>query len=391
MDARPGPNPMNATSKVAISSDALIVGGGPAGLAAAIALRMRGLDVLVADAMLPPIDKACGEGLMPDAQRDLAALGIAITPGDGAAFHGISFFSGNRQVSASFAHGRGVGLRRPRLHALMVERCRELGVRLMWGARVAIAAGQPILVDGAPCRYRYLIGADGQASRVRQWSGLNAGAASAMRLGFRRHFRVVPWTSMVEVHWCDLGEAYITPVASDEICVAILTREPAHGMDAVLASLPRLQLLLRDAVAVGPVRGGASATRKLRRVTTEDVALVGDASGSVDAVTGEGMALSFRQALLLAESIAAEDLERYRSGHAEILHRPRIMSHVLLGMDRWPWFRACAMQVLAEDPQLFGRMLAAHLGEESLQRFLLRDGAHLGWQLGLRLLTPSPG
>ena len=59
-----------------IRCDALIVGGGPAGLAAAIALRQKGLDVLVADALRPPIDKACGEGLMPDAQRDLAALGI---------------------------------------------------------------------------------------------------------------------------------------------------------------------------------------------------------------------------------------------------------------------------------------------------------------------------
>ena len=59
-----------------IRCDALIVGGGPAGLAAAIALRQKGLDVLVADALRPPIDKACGEGLMPDARKDLAALGI---------------------------------------------------------------------------------------------------------------------------------------------------------------------------------------------------------------------------------------------------------------------------------------------------------------------------
>ena len=50
-----------------IRCDALIAGGGPAGLAAAIALRQKGLDVLVADALWPPIDKACGEGLMPDA------------------------------------------------------------------------------------------------------------------------------------------------------------------------------------------------------------------------------------------------------------------------------------------------------------------------------------
>ncbi|HLH33588.1 MAG TPA: hypothetical protein VKX41_02875 [Alloacidobacterium sp.] len=60
-------------------SDVLIVGGGPAGLA----LRMQGADVLVVDALRPPIDKACGEGLMPDAHRDLAALGLYCEPNDG--------------------------------------------------------------------------------------------------------------------------------------------------------------------------------------------------------------------------------------------------------------------------------------------------------------------
>ena len=77
-----------------IRCDALIVGGGPAGLASAIALRQKGLDVLVADALRPPIDKACGEGLMPDAQKDLAALGVQLTGHDGAAFDGIAFLSG---------------------------------------------------------------------------------------------------------------------------------------------------------------------------------------------------------------------------------------------------------------------------------------------------------
>ena len=92
-----------------IRCDALIAGGGPAGLAAAIALRQKGLDVLVADALCPPIDKACGEGLMPDAQKDLAALGIQVTAEDGAAFDGIAFLSGRHSccspVRARDRHG----------------------------------------------------------------------------------------------------------------------------------------------------------------------------------------------------------------------------------------------------------------------------------------------
>src|SRR6266478_6953347 len=56
--------------------DVLIVGGGPAGLAAAIAAARQGLHVEVIDAMKPPIDKACGEGLMPDSLEALAAIGF---------------------------------------------------------------------------------------------------------------------------------------------------------------------------------------------------------------------------------------------------------------------------------------------------------------------------
>ena len=46
-------------------AEVLVVGGGPAGLATAIAARLRGLEVDVLDRRSPPIDKPCGEGLMP--------------------------------------------------------------------------------------------------------------------------------------------------------------------------------------------------------------------------------------------------------------------------------------------------------------------------------------
>ena len=71
--------------------DVFIVGGGPAGLAAAIAARLKGFDVVVADAAQPPIDKACGEGLMPDSSDALRRLGISFDPEQSFAFRGIRF------------------------------------------------------------------------------------------------------------------------------------------------------------------------------------------------------------------------------------------------------------------------------------------------------------
>jgi flavin-dependent dehydrogenase len=361
-----------------IHCDALIVGGGPAGLAAAIALRQKGLDVLVADPLRPPIDKACGEGLMPDARRHLAALGISTSEQDGAGFDGIAFHSGRHQVAAHFERGAGIGIRRLQLHSLLLARSQELGVRLVWGSRVVIAEGQPVRLDSERCAYRYLVGADGQSSRVRQSIGIGQGTIISRRFGTRCHYRIKPWSRMVEVHWGNLGQAYITPVGPEEICVATVARDPANRMEAVLAGLPALQAHLQGVEQLSTVRGALTTTRKLRRVTVGNVALTGDASGSADAVTGEGIALSFRQALLLAEAIAVDDLAIYETGHPAILRMAHLMSRVMLRLDAWPLLREGALGLLSAQPQLFAHLLRIHLGERSFADFLLRDAPALG-------------
>src|SRR2546430_17410212 len=67
----------------------LVIGGGPAGLAVGIAARKKGFDVTVADGAKPPIDKACGGGLMARTVGALPKLGGAIWPGCGQGFFGI--------------------------------------------------------------------------------------------------------------------------------------------------------------------------------------------------------------------------------------------------------------------------------------------------------------
>jgi len=368
-----------------IRCDALIVGGGPAGLAAAIALRQKGLDVLVADALRPPIDKACGEGLMPDAQKDLAALGIAIEGQEDASFEGIAFLSQRHQAMAHFECGSGIGVRRLQLHSLLVDRCQDLGVRLAWGRGVDVCGKQPLRLDGEPCAYRYAVGADGQSSRIRQAIGVGQGKMFSRRFGARCHYRIKPWSRMVEVHWGELGQAYITPVGREAICVATVAGSPAMRMETVLAGLPWLQARLQGADVMSRVRGALTTTRKLRRVTVGNVALTGDASGSADAVTGEGIALSFRQALLLAEAIAVDNLSLYEAGHPAILRMPHLMSRMMLRMDAWPWLRERALGVLSAQPQLFAQLLAVHLGQRAAVEFILRDVP----ALGLHLLLPA--
>lgn len=318
---------------------------------------------------------------MPDSHEALEKLGVGLGPEDGHCFEGIAFIASGLCAVAPFSGRPGLGVRRLRLHSRLVDRCRELGVRLHWGGGVAVRSGEPVRVQNESCRYRYLIGADGQASRVRACFGLERGKVLSKRFGARRHFRVEPWSRMVEVHWGDRGQAYVTPVGPEEVCVATVSRSASARMEEVLAGLPELRRHLQGAPVVNAVRGAATTTRRLRHVAAGNVALVGDASASVDAITGEGLALGFRQALLLAEAIEAGSLELYSAGHPAIVRLPQAMSRLLLCMDRRPSLRYRALTVLAGEPETFPRMLSMHLAEESISGFLLHNGAQLAWRL----------
>src|SRR6185312_2674911 len=182
-------------------TDAFIAGGGPAGLAAAIAIRGKGFSVMLADHAIPPIDKACGEGLMPDSIAALKTLGVEISSEDGAGIRGIRFVDNDTAVAADFATGAGMAVRRTVLHKRLVSRAAELGVEMIWGAkRVSLDAGCPV-VDGSKISSRFIVGADGLKSTFRDQAGLSAARYHATRFGFRRHFQTLPWSNYVEIYW----------------------------------------------------------------------------------------------------------------------------------------------------------------------------------------------
>ncbi|HEY4049900.1 MAG TPA: NAD(P)/FAD-dependent oxidoreductase [Acidobacteriaceae bacterium] len=367
------------------NKDVIILGGGPAGLAAAIALRQRGMNCLVIEARPPVIDKGCGEGLMPDALASLRELGIEITGSDGHLFHGIRFVNSAHQVDARFPNGIGIGVRRTKLHQRIIERAQSLGVEVLWETRVILPDRQQrsntIEVNGRKISFQWLIGADGQASTLRKWASLDKASKASLRFGFRRHYNVEPWSEYVEVHWGTPGQVYVTPVADDNVCVAFITREAEIVRKDFLEFFPALARRLKGAPAMSLQRGAVSATRRLRRVAEGRVALIGDASGSADAITGEGLAVSFRQAIALAEALQKKNLKHYAKRHKEIGRLPHAMGELMLTMDRWPAMERRAMAALSARPQFFDELLAVHVGAESLSGFALRHGPRLGWQL----------
>ncbi len=361
------------------STDVLILGGGPAGLAAAIAMRQKGIDCLVVEAMEPAIDKGCAEGLMPDALASLRQLGLEITQQQGHRFRGIRFNNLQHHVHADFPNGMGIGVRRTKLHRLIADRAHEAGVTVAWSSRARLLDGRSALVNGKKISFQYLVGADGQASGVRRWAGLRQIRRESIRFGFRRHYNIAPWSEYVEVHWGSPGQVYITPVASDSVCVVFITRNPKLAQGDFLKAFPVVAEKLQGVPTMSTLRGGISANRILRRVATQSVALVGDASGSPDAITGEGLAVSFRQAVSLANAIERGNLELYNQDHQRIGRLPHVMSWLMLSMDRWPQMQGRALRTLSTHPDYFQQLLSVHVGAQSMRNFAMRQGIRVRW------------
>jgi menaquinone-9 beta-reductase len=333
--------------------DVFIVGGGPAGLAAAIAARLKGFDVVVADAAQPPIDKTCGEGLMPDSLQALGQLGVVIDPRQSFAFRGIRFIGDGGTVAADFPRHSGIAVRRIRLHQALIDRAQEVGVKLLWRTRVKG-------IDDIQARW--IVGADGENSRVRRWANLDAVRSESRRFGFRRHYRVRPWTDYMEIYWGPSCQMYVTAVAPDQMCLALITRDPHLRLDAALPLFPDLARSFRGAPALSEERGSVTVTRRLKRIYRGRTVLIGDASGSVDAITGEGLGLAFRQALALSDALLAGNLEQYQVAHRRIRRRPAFMAQLMLALDRFPGLRPGVLRTFAAKPVIFERLLAVHVG-----------------------------
>ena len=355
-----------------------VVGGGPAGLAASVELRRKGFTVTVADGAKPPADKACGEGLMPDTVASLRRMGIAIDAADGYPLRGIRFVSNGVPVTADFSSGQGIGVRRTVLHAKMAAHAEKIGVSLLWDSPVTGLFADRIQVRDKLFTADWVVGADGSGSRVRRWSGLQRSTSQTRRFAFRTHFRVAPWSEYVEVHWADDAQAYVTPVGDDEVCIVILSEKSAMRNEVIAAKFPELAAQLRTTTVLGTERGAVTTTRRLRQVHKGKVVLVGDASGAVDAITGEGLNLSFQHALALADCLPTRDLSTYQKIHRNLQIRPSITGYLLSVLGRRRFLRDRTIGAFSAEPSLFSRFLDLHLGNASRAQAALA-AMRLGW------------
>jgi len=340
-------------------ADAIVVGGGPAGLATALALRQRGITPLVLERKAAPIDKACGEGIMPDGLAALAELGVAAPPG--APFRGIRYLDETSVAEGRFPGPPGRGVRRLALHAALAAATETAGIEVRWGTRVEeVTPAGAVRTADETLEASWVIGADGLLSHVRAWSSLSGAEPRRRRFGVRRHYRLAPWTDLVEVHWREGVEAYVTPVAEDEVGVAMLWGGDGDGFDALLCHFPELGGRLAGVPVVSRDRGAGPFRQRARAVVRDRVVLVGDAAGYLDAITGEGLGLAFQQAVALADALQRGRPEEYVAACRRLARFPDALTETLLFCERHPRLRCRVVRELARRPALFSRILGAH-------------------------------
>ena len=376
----------------------VVVGGGPAGLSAAMALGLEGQTVLVLEGGRWPRDKVCGEGVMPVGVEILQRLGVLqlIEDDQMRPFEGVSWINlDGTRATADFALGAGLGIRRTGLSAALVRRVESLPTVCLWDrARVT---GLEQRDDGALLTVErhgevvrvladLVIGADGRHSKLRQLVHLQGPPAVRMRRwGARQHFQVRPWSSHVEVWWGPGIEAYVTPSSDGRVELAFLWsqdrfRPPLKGprlVEGLLQFFPELRARLGDplpasdsaSAALGPLAVAA------RRGWADRTILVGDALGYVDGITGEGITAALVQAEILSRLLPP----LLRDGALSHRHLAAVGRQVTgvyratvplvraaLLLHRFPRLRRLVMAVLSRSPRLFTHLLEVNQGRRKL-------------------------
>ncbi len=279
---------------------------------------------------------------------------------DALPFLGIRFVDHGVSFESAFSEGYALGVRRTGACTPEMSGGRR-------GRRGAAHVGQghssmPLEEIRNMPSARWIVGADGLHSSVRRWARLAPPRPAAQRFGFRIHYRVAPWTDYMELHWGAGCQIYLTPIGPQEVCAALISRDPHLRLEEALSQFPQLAARLRGAPPLTAERGAVTANCTLPRVYRGNVALVGDASGSVDAITGEGLCLAFHPGDRASRSsLASGGLASYQVAHRRLARRPTMMSKLMLGMDRRGWLRKPAFRAMAAEPRIFQTLLSFHL------------------------------
>jgi len=288
--------------------DVIVIGGGPAGSTTALLLARAGMQVALCEARAVLPERVCGMYLCPAGVATLDRLNLRQRVERGARrLRGMVLVApGLSRLETDFpraaaAPDHGLALPRPALDNALLEAARDAGVSVLMGCRPSLArtpGGWSARSDNRePFAARLLVGADGRKSSTARLLGLSlpvrrSRTAIHIDCAARR-----PTSPRGEMHVFPDG-TYIglNPVSDRLVNVSLVCdpselrrRTAAEAINARLEASPHLSALLTPLPAGARPGVTFPANARVRAAATDDAALVGDASGYIDPLTGEGI------------------------------------------------------------------------------------------------------
>jgi 2-polyprenyl-6-methoxyphenol hydroxylase-like FAD-dependent oxidoreductase len=371
----------------------LIVGGGPAGLMTALCLSQHSVEITVIEKQSWPLDKVCGEGIMPKGYDLLRKYGVSkqIQALSSRPFTGITYIDSS-VAEGHFFSGPGYVVRRTELSRALYESLKgKTNVTLIPTTELVSLYQDPTSVQVTLralsnqhiiCEHRYdlIIGCDGINSKVRKLADLEGpNLRKQNRIGARVHYQIAPWTTQVEVYWKDGIECYVAPVASD--CVEFVFGWNQDKIKIKQGRCPELEkklfsyfpeleskILGHHRLSKIEARGGFARSAKFP--ISGRVLLIGDANVFLDPITGEGLSMAFEQAHILSQSFAnimSKEGQRSFIDQIQSLKARYInMTNLALFLCEHPLIRRIAIRFLATFPLIFQHILELNMGTRSL-------------------------
>ncbi|MBT3981477.1 MAG: FAD-dependent monooxygenase [Bacteriovoracaceae bacterium] len=377
-----------------------IIGGGPSGMMSAIALARKGVEVALIEKSSWPIDKVCGEGIMPSGVEILKEFGVfeLIDSKFYRKFVGINYIDclGKGKARGEFQSGTGYVVRRTALsQALYKKACEYPSISLhpftefinfkLDDSKITVyvrddSSGSEQSIEN----FDYIIGCDGIRSRVRKIANMDSSPPSdKKRIGARAHFKMAPWSDCVDVWWNKGIECYVAPVSEeivefvfgwDHDVVKPQGKGKSSGLESGLFSFfPELEKKVEGVEKLSPLRSYGPLPTGSKGPIQGQVILVGDSCLFFDPITGEGLSLSFEQSKLLAENIFslghASGVQSYISKIVNIKTNYLRVTSLALVFTYFPWVRRVALWILSFCPSIFNHMLEVNMGRRKIWQF----------------------
>ena len=364
-----------------------IAGAGIAGLSAALGLLRKGHQVTLFEKQKGPIDRVCGEGILPFGVELLKQLGLKDqVRRAGRPFAGIAYFGNGQQVMGEFEDGSfGIGIGRGQLDALLREACLSF-------SRFHLREGETFRPE--PASGRRIFAADGIHSKLGTYFGKRTRLGNRMGvrfrlmltengLGSREGFKSQQCETRllgdrVRVHFFKECEVYLTPVGPHTLSVALLldrNKITVPGKDLTQWCIGFFRSRFPEFQEAEPqdVKARAPISSKIKG-PNPPIHLLGDALCAFDPISGAGMSFALLCAKWAAE-YPCDPAAYYRA----LRHSRRAVASItqtILFFRGGGLTTRLMMRQLGKAPASFNKILQLH------------DGKHGLFDLGVTRLLP---